>query len=79
MSEIVQTVYSDTGRHRANVVKISRTAFRIDVERRHEDVDAGGYRHGYFWSHLSGWRSYADTLDRALELATENLRTSEAS
>jgi hypothetical protein len=79
MNEVVQTVYSVTGRHRARIVKVSETTFRIDIDRQHEaDIDDFGHNHGPFWSRFGGGMSYADTLDRALILAEENLRNCDA-
>ena len=79
MSEVVLTIESDSGRHRAQVVKVSEAAFRIDIFRQFDDFDAGGNWHGKFWSPWDQWRSYADSVERATEIAAENLRNSEAS
>ncbi len=78
MGEVVRTVYSEAGRHRARIVRVSETAFRVDIDRQYDDIDAGGFNHGKFWSPLGDWWSYADTVERALEIAAENLRTSDA-
>ena len=79
MSDVLRYVLGDSGYIRARIVKISDTAFRVDVERRYAGTDAEGFDHGDFWGVLNDWTSYTDTLERALEMATENIRSSEAS
>jgi hypothetical protein len=78
VDEVILTLQSDNGRHRAQVVKISDTAFRVEVERLMEAFDAGGFKRGEFWSSLNAWTSYTDNMERAAELAAENLRLGEA-
>jgi hypothetical protein len=78
LGDVERVIESDTGRHRALVVKLSHSAFRIDVERRYDAIDAGGFKRGEYWAALSDWTSYADNLERAVELAVENIRCSEA-
>ena len=78
MCEVVLTIESNTGQHRARVVKLSDTAFRVEVERLTEAFDPGGMKRGEFWSPLNGCVTYADSLTRAAGLAAENLRNGEA-
>jgi hypothetical protein len=77
VGEVILTIQSDSGRHRAQIVKLSDKAFRIDIERFFEGTDAGGVNRGNFWSPLNDWISYTDTLDRAAEIAVENLHNAE--
>jgi hypothetical protein len=73
ISEAVFTLDSETGRHRARVFRTASGAYRVDVERLIEALDAGGDRRGEFWSRIRGITSYADSLERAKQMATENL------
>ncbi len=79
MNEVVQIVDGQTDRHRALIVQISKNAFRVDIERLYDSVDAGGEKRESFWSTLNEWTSFTDTLENALELAAENIRISECS
>jgi hypothetical protein len=76
--EVVMTMESDSGRHRARVLKLTDRTYRIEVERLLDDIDANGFNHGEFWAPLNVWESYTDTLERAREVAAENLRNAEA-
>jgi hypothetical protein len=78
MGEVVLTIHSVKGRHRSRVIKVSDTAFWVEVKRLIEAFDSGGCRRGEFWSPLNNWTSYADSVERAAELACENLRNGEA-
>ena len=73
-----RAVVFNHGRHRARIVNVSETAFRVDIERQYDGIDADGYNRGKFWTPLGDWWSYADTVKRALEVAAENLRASDA-
>ncbi len=79
MNEVVQIVEGQTKRHRAQIIKISEQAYRVDVERLYDAHDADGIKRGEYWFTLKDWTSYTDSLDRALELADENIRISEYS
>ena len=78
MAEVLTTIQSDSGRYRARIVKISETAFRVEVDRLIEAFDAGGFKRGDFWSPFNDWKSYTDSVKRAAEIAAENLRNAEA-
>jgi hypothetical protein len=78
MSEVVRYVLGESGYRRARIVKISNNAYRVDVERLYAGTDADGFNHGDFWAALNDWTSYTDTIERAIEIATENVRSSEA-
>lgn len=77
MAEVVLTLSSDSGRHRARVFKVAEGSYRIEVDRLIDATDAGGLKRGEFWSVLPGLTSYADSQERALMLAKENLRCGE--
>ena len=77
MEDVVLTLDSQTGRHRARVIRISASLYRIDVERLIEALDAGGCLRGDFWSAIRGATSYTDNQERAAALATEQLRCGE--
>jgi hypothetical protein len=75
--EAIATYYADNQRHRALVFRLPGDSYRVDVERLYEAEDAGGLVRGVFWSRLYGLTSYSDDLNRALQLAQENLRCGE--
>jgi hypothetical protein len=80
VADVILILNSETGRHRARVVRISASLYRIEVERLIEALDAGGVRRGEFWSRVTGpgSTSYTDREERAAALAAENLRWAQA-
>ena len=74
MGEVLLTLPSAAGHHRALVIKISNRVYRVEVEKLIEAFDAGGVGPGEFWFPLNDWLSLTDSLERAAELAAESLR-----
>ena len=74
MAEVVRTIASACGRYRALVLRIDGGPFRVEVERWLEEWAPGYGKVGEGWSRLTQGVTYADTPERAAELAEEELR-----
>ena len=78
MPDDYQVIESGNERIRACIHRLSPTTFRVDVEQLFDATDAAGVKRGEFWSVVTGLTSYADSEDRAIALAQENLRCTAA-
>ena len=74
MADDYRVVESGNERIRACIHRLSPTMFRVDVEQLFDATDAGGLYRGNFWSVVIGLTSYADSEDRAVALAQQNIR-----
>lgn len=72
--DVVRTVTSASGTHRALVVRMTTGAFRVEVQRWTSACDTGYGIAPACWVKEDAGRTYADTADRAAELAAEALR-----
>jgi len=73
--EIVRTIPSPSGRFRACVIRTTVGALRVEVERWTEEWVPGYGKVAEFWELATVGTTYADTIERAEELAHEALRT----
>lgn len=78
MADVVQTLTSPDGRHRALVVRHVDGVFRVEVERWTEEWVPGYGKLGEFWSQITRSATFADTANRAAELAGDELRLAAA-
>jgi len=74
VEELIATYEAYTSRLRAQMFRLPKGAYRVDIEWLYQADDAGGVVHGVFWSRLRGFTSYTDNKVRAAELAQDNLR-----
>ena len=78
MAEVVRTVASECSQYRALVLRFEGGPFRVEVERWREEWVSGYGKVGEGWSRVTQGATYADTLERATELAEEELRLAAA-
>jgi hypothetical protein len=74
MAEVVQTITLECGQYRALVLRYDGGPFRVEVERWQEEWAPGYGKVDEFWSRITQGATYADTPERAAELAAEELR-----
>jgi hypothetical protein len=74
VAEIVRTIASECGQYRALVVRYDGGPFRVEVERWREEWVPDHGKVGEGWSRITEGATYADSLERATELAEEELR-----
>ena len=74
MADIVQTIASACGQYRALVIRFDGGPFRVEVERWREEWAPDYGKVGEGWSRITEGATYADTPERAAELAEEELR-----
>ncbi len=74
MADVVRTLLSPDGRHRALVARHADGVFRVEVERWTEEWMS---EHGMIdgsWSRATRGATFADTAERAEGLAADELR-----
>jgi hypothetical protein len=78
MSELVQTILSESGRYKAEIERRPGGSFQVTVYRWTEEWVPGYGKVGEFWERVSDMVTLADTPERAEELAREDLRAGES-
>ena len=71
--EIVRTIMSMSGFHRAEIVRLPSSGFRIEVSRWTEEWVEGYGKVAEFWEQLHDGATFTDTVERAETLAAEKL------
>jgi hypothetical protein len=74
VAEVVWTIASECGQYRALVLRFDGGPFRVEVYRWREEWAAGHGKVGEGWLRITEGATYGDTLERATELAEEELR-----
>lgn len=77
MDEVVSTITAEGGRLRALVVRRAAGGFRVEVERWREEWAPSYGLVGECWSRVRAGLTFTDTLERADQLAREELRSAE--
>jgi hypothetical protein len=74
VAEVVRTIASECGQYRALVLRFDNGLFRVEIERWREEWVPGYGKVDEGWSRITEGATYGDTLERATELAEEELR-----
>lgn len=74
MADVVYSMHSESGEYRAEVIRHSDHVFRVELYRMKSDYVPGYGNVEAYWSRVTVGATYGDSLERATQLAAEELR-----